>query len=309
MYWGNRNIMCIYIYSNSLYCGGSSVAGVLYKWGQMLCSDQTDCNSGEETDDGDFSDDGSARSADDDETEDQCSPSALPSIPSEENVPSARTLYHPTFEAYYAAVAILQTSETPEMQKRRQDGFSVNNGEYFYTDPLLPAGHRVYNCLSPATQNVFGCFRLQTPAPIMSSCIYYSSVASEPPSPGGGGDPITLLCISQEAGTPVLNTATGLPDLVYDGGRIDVTTSDPVSLACEIVGIIPPQSAHIVAEERSPPQSAHKAEERMSPHGSGCSAEVSPPHPYSNNVYSLSELEAVSALLGLSGSCALCDAQ
>ncbi|XP_040202920.1 histone deacetylase complex subunit SAP25 isoform X2 [Rana temporaria] len=83
-----------------------------------------------------------------------------------------RILYHPTFESYYAAVAALQKTETLQMQIRREQGFPVNNGEYFYTDPLQPPGHRVYNYLSPAAYNMFGLFRLVTPPPIVSPGIF-----------------------------------------------------------------------------------------------------------------------------------------
>ncbi|KAM4037183.1 histone deacetylase complex subunit SAP25 [Anomaloglossus baeobatrachus] len=88
---------------------------------------------------------------------------------------TSRVLFHPSFEAHYAAVAIQQHLETPEMQLRREEGFTANPGEYFYTDPLLSPGHRVYNCLSPGSHSVFGCFRLQTPPPIMASCVFPSA--------------------------------------------------------------------------------------------------------------------------------------
>ncbi|KAM5171493.1 histone deacetylase complex subunit SAP25 [Mantella aurantiaca] len=107
-----------------------------------------------------------------------------------------RTLHHPTFEAYYAAVAALQKAETPQMQIRREQGFFVNSGEYFYTDPLQPPGHRVYNCLSPPTYNMFGSFRLVTPPPIMSPGIFVPSLEAlqrpagqEDSSPAAGRRP------------------------------------------------------------------------------------------------------------------------
>ncbi|KAM4749435.1 uncharacterized protein WCC33_006905 [Rhinophrynus dorsalis] len=90
---------------------------------------------------------------------------------------NTRTLTHPSFEAYYTAVALHQKSATPEMKKKKEEGFNINNGDYFYIDPLLSPGHRVYNCLSPDTQNIFSCFSLNTPPPIMSPCVYMSPTA------------------------------------------------------------------------------------------------------------------------------------
>ncbi|CAN2390472.1 hypothetical protein PRIEUP_LOCUS509, partial [Pristimantis euphronides] len=70
-------------------------------------------------------------------------------------------------------------------------GFTANTGEYFYTDCLQSPGRRVYNCLSPASHSVFGCFHLQTPPPIMSSCVVPSAYEEYPMSdeadvPGDG---------------------------------------------------------------------------------------------------------------------------
>ncbi|XP_063302657.1 uncharacterized protein LOC134602088 [Pelobates fuscus] len=85
-----------------------------------------------------------------------------------------RTLHHPSFEAYYAAVAIVQNTESSWLQLRKKEGFSINNGDYFYTDPLQKVGHRVYNCLSPATLDIFSCFRLNTPPPITCPTVFVS---------------------------------------------------------------------------------------------------------------------------------------
>ncbi|XP_075703454.1 histone deacetylase complex subunit SAP25 [Rhinoderma darwinii] len=150
----------------------------------MSCCDHSDCESIDHDED-DFSGDGDFSSTDEPEASPhQSQPLAQCHAPVHSSVHSdmtplpvftSRALYHPTFEAYYAAVAIHQNVETPEMQMRREEGFTVNTGEYFYTDPLLSPGHRVYNCLLPASHNVFGCFRLQTPPPIMSSSICSAS--------------------------------------------------------------------------------------------------------------------------------------
>ncbi|KAM3924062.1 uncharacterized protein RB166_010266 [Leptodactylus fuscus] len=68
------------------------------------------------------------------------------------------------------------------MQQRREEGIPANCGEYFYTDPLLSPGQRVYNCMTPESLEVFRDFRLQTPPPIMSSCIFPSSYEDDPMS-------------------------------------------------------------------------------------------------------------------------------
>ncbi|XP_068128122.1 histone deacetylase complex subunit SAP25 isoform X1 [Hyperolius riggenbachi] len=98
-----------------------------------------------------------------------------------------RTLIHPSFDAYYAAAAIRQNCQTPQMQSQREHGYSVNNAGFFYTDPLLPPGLRVYNCLSPAAyHSVFGAFRLVTPPPIMSAGTFIPDTGTSEYSPQQG---------------------------------------------------------------------------------------------------------------------------
>ncbi|XP_069804275.1 histone deacetylase complex subunit SAP25 isoform X2 [Dendropsophus ebraccatus] len=136
------------------------------------------------------------------QTPTQCDASLLCSTSSATDLTSTcRVLHHPTFEAYYAAVAVYRNLETWEMQQRRQEGITANPGEYFYTDPLLPPGHRVYNCLSSANHSVLGCFRLQAPPPIMASFILpsiYDPMVDEAedledaPSLQSGWDPLAI---------------------------------------------------------------------------------------------------------------------
>ncbi|XP_066446208.1 histone deacetylase complex subunit SAP25 [Eleutherodactylus coqui] len=77
------------------------------------------------------------------------------------------------------------------MQLRMEEGFPANREEYFYSDPLLAPGRRVYNCLSAASHSVFDWFRLQTPPPIMSSCIFPSTYQDNPMSDEDvSGDPL-----------------------------------------------------------------------------------------------------------------------
>ncbi|XP_075061092.1 histone deacetylase complex subunit SAP25 isoform X2 [Mixophyes fleayi] len=254
----------------------------------MLRWAQLDNDSEDEEDEDDFSDEENYRSADDAELLGPCDASVTTNH-SSENIHATRTLYHPTFEAYYAAVAILQASETPGMRSRREEGYSVNNGEYYYTDPLLSAGHRVYNCLSPATQDVFGCLRLMTPPPIMSPGVYFSSAVSQ--TPAQVEDPVVVLCISREAESPVLHPAA--EDVLCDA----VTTSDPVFIPCDNVGVISPQSQAALGETLGlgPCQSGHTPGKGTSP------PRLERPLEVMSHMYSISELEAVSALLRLSG--------
>ncbi|XP_069501160.1 histone deacetylase complex subunit SAP25 [Ambystoma mexicanum] len=92
---------------------------------------------------------------------------------------SNRTLSHPSFQSYYTAVALWGSgSWNPNKHSAGQATDRIKNKsvlpidtcDFFYTDPLMPPGHRVYNCLSSRSQQVFQNFRLATPPPIMSVC-------------------------------------------------------------------------------------------------------------------------------------------
>ncbi|XP_018109346.2 sialidase isoform X1 [Xenopus laevis] len=96
---------------------------------------------------------------------------------------SSRVLHHPSFQAYYSAVALHQGLPTPDMDKRKELGFTFNCADYFYSDPLMSPGHRTYNCLSPGTQKIFSCFSLDTPPPIMAPCESPAAPASSHKSP------------------------------------------------------------------------------------------------------------------------------
>ncbi|XP_038642711.1 uncharacterized protein LOC119958339 isoform X2 [Scyliorhinus canicula] len=113
---------------------------------------------------------------------------------------SHRTLSHPSFHSFYAAVSSQQSHSFPaavddsgfENQEfidshskpdrtvkseasilRSQDIHMpvIHPCEFFYTDPLLPSGYRVYNHLSLPTRQVLQGLRLNTPSPIMSACV------------------------------------------------------------------------------------------------------------------------------------------
>ncbi|EMP27705.1 Histone deacetylase complex subunit SAP25 [Chelonia mydas] len=95
---------------------------------------------------------------------------------------STRTLSHPSFYPYYAALSRSAPGTHPvphgdwPQGSGLQGGPAIGSGlllpisssEFFYTDPLMPPGHRVYNYLSHPSQQVCQSVRLSTPDPIMS---------------------------------------------------------------------------------------------------------------------------------------------
>nr|XP_023969438.1 histone deacetylase complex subunit SAP25 [Chrysemys picta bellii] len=95
---------------------------------------------------------------------------------------STRTLSHPSFYPYYAALSCSAPGTHPVPHGDRPQGSGLQGGpatgsglllpisssEFFYTDPLMPPGHRVYNYLSHPSQQVCQSLRLSTPDPIMS---------------------------------------------------------------------------------------------------------------------------------------------
>ncbi|XP_056410157.1 uncharacterized protein LOC130340394 [Hyla sarda] len=195
----------------------------------MSLCDYTDYDYIEEEGDGDFSEDNDVSFTDEPEALThqsppltQCNASLLCSVVPPLHPLTSRVLFHPTFEAYYAAVAIHQNLETPEMHQRRDEGFTVNSGEYFYTDPLLSPGERVYNCPTAAHHSLFGCFRLQTPPPIMAPGIFPSIYDDDPmgdevedaedPVDIGGCIPQSGCAPSPVSGCPV--SVSALPSLV-----------------------------------------------------------------------------------------------
>ncbi|XP_069071751.1 histone deacetylase complex subunit SAP25 isoform X2 [Pleurodeles waltl] len=94
---------------------------------------------------------------------------------------SNRTFSHPSFQSYYTAVALWnfgakENGPCKDPTRPATDGnikqpvLPIDTSDFFFTDPLLPPGHRVYNCLSSRSQQIFKNFRLETPPPIMSVC-------------------------------------------------------------------------------------------------------------------------------------------
>ncbi|XP_041739981.1 uncharacterized protein LOC121572122 [Coregonus clupeaformis] len=78
---------------------------------------------------------------------------------------SNRTLHHPSFlPLYMAAMGSAQYPWRPHQQPVPV----MTPSEFFYTDPTMHRGRRVPNIVTEL--QVFECFQLNTPRPIMSSC-------------------------------------------------------------------------------------------------------------------------------------------
>ncbi|GCC38641.1 hypothetical protein chiPu_0017156 [Chiloscyllium punctatum] len=113
---------------------------------------------------------------------------------------SNRTLSHPSFHSFYAAVSSQQSqsvfAELDDCRFKNKDSTdsysrpdhtvkseasilrsqeihmpAIHQCEFFYTDPMLPSGYRVYNRLSLPTRQVLQGLRLNTPSPIMSASV------------------------------------------------------------------------------------------------------------------------------------------
>ncbi|XP_033026092.1 histone deacetylase complex subunit SAP25 [Lacerta agilis] len=92
----------------------------------------------------------------------------------------SRTLSHPSFQSFYTAVSTCSSSSPAAAanQGASPSGLEpkatplppVDCSGFFYTDPTMPPGHRIYNCLSVSTQEVLRSLSLETPPPIMSVC-------------------------------------------------------------------------------------------------------------------------------------------
>ncbi|XP_020365319.2 uncharacterized protein LOC109910527 [Rhincodon typus] len=118
---------------------------------------------------------------------------------------SNRTLSHPSFHSFYAAVSSQQSqsflAELDDSRFKNKDSTdshskpdltikseasilrsqeihmpAIHQCEFFYTDPMLPSGYRVYNHLSLPTRQVLQGLRLNTPSPIMSASVAPPSV-------------------------------------------------------------------------------------------------------------------------------------
>ncbi|XP_046904978.1 uncharacterized protein LOC124487026 [Hypomesus transpacificus] len=75
-----------------------------------------------------------------------------------------RTLYHPSFMSVYLAAG----SNRYPWPSSNQTITAMTPLEFFYTDHNMCPGRRVPNIISE--MQVFKCFRLNTPPPVMSAC-------------------------------------------------------------------------------------------------------------------------------------------
>ncbi|XP_072904977.1 uncharacterized protein [Hemitrygon akajei] len=125
---------------------------------------------------------------------------------------ATRTLSHPSFQSFYTAVSyrqrqrpITETSSSTFKNKDSVDSCSsadskakyeatgfhsqaidmpaLHQCEFFYTDPMLPSGYRVYNHLSLPTRQMLQGLQLNSPPPIMSTCVAPTNIQRTVPSP------------------------------------------------------------------------------------------------------------------------------
>ncbi|XP_069775984.1 uncharacterized protein [Narcine bancroftii] len=123
---------------------------------------------------------------------------------------SMRTLAHPSFQSFYTAVASQQRraaeldrgtfenhgsvascssadpgprSQATALCSQEINMPALHQCDFFYTDPMLPSGYRVYNHLSLPTHQMIRGLQLNTPPPIMSVCVAPTSVQTTVLSP------------------------------------------------------------------------------------------------------------------------------
>ncbi|XP_031755452.1 uncharacterized protein LOC116409849 isoform X4 [Xenopus tropicalis] len=163
---------------------------------------------------------------------------------------SSRVLYHPSFQAFCAAVALRQGALTLPMQNRKKEGFTLNCADYFYSDPLMSPGHRTYNCLSPGTQEIFSCFSLNTPAPIMAPCEYLAAPKASPSAPPlalAGSSHTDTRCLSPQY--KMKEVENQVPESPFPpGGAVSTfpkcspSEADAVCALLSLSGACPPRS-------------------------------------------------------------------
>ncbi|XP_029311146.1 uncharacterized protein LOC115023921 [Cottoperca gobio] len=78
---------------------------------------------------------------------------------------SNRTLRHPSFMPLYMAAGF----QHRHIDCINQTVHPIIPAEVFYTDPTMSCGRRIPNVVSEL--QVFECFRLNTPTPVMSACL------------------------------------------------------------------------------------------------------------------------------------------
>ncbi|XP_025032833.1 histone deacetylase complex subunit SAP25 [Python bivittatus] len=105
---------------------------------------------------------------------------------------SSRTLCHPSFQSFYSAVSGYSHCSQPPPPGAPASSLApepktgehktgplpfLDCSSFFYTDPAMPPGLRIYNWLSCSSLEVLHCLQLDTPAPIMA-------LREIPPAPG-----------------------------------------------------------------------------------------------------------------------------
>ncbi|XP_074479534.1 uncharacterized protein LOC141760545 [Sebastes fasciatus] len=78
---------------------------------------------------------------------------------------SSRTLHHPSFLPLYLTAGFGRH----HTDLSNQTVHPIIPAEFFYTDPTMSCGRRVPNIVSDL--RVFDCFQLNTPPPVMSTCL------------------------------------------------------------------------------------------------------------------------------------------
>ncbi|XP_078391881.1 uncharacterized protein LOC144674365 isoform X1 [Cetorhinus maximus] len=168
---------------------------------------------------------------------------------------SNRTLSHPSFHSFYAAVSSQQSQilpakvddsrfenqdsidshSKPDLTVKSEASFlrsqdihmpAIHQCEFFYTDPLLPSGYRVYNHLSLPTRQVLQGLRLNTPSPIMSACVA-PNIQREKHTPSSHAPHSFNSC--QEQSSPISNAERDAISTLLDlsqCGQLDSTGLD-----------------------------------------------------------------------------------
>ncbi|XP_031755454.1 uncharacterized protein LOC116409849 isoform X6 [Xenopus tropicalis] len=129
-------------------------------------------------------------------------------------------------------------------------GFTLNCADYFYSDPLMSPGHRTYNCLSPGTQEIFSCFSLNTPAPIMAPCEYLAAPKASPSAPPlalAGSSHTDTRCLSPQY--KMKEVENQVPESPFPpGGAVSTfpkcspSEADAVCALLSLSGACPPRS-------------------------------------------------------------------
>uniref|UniRef100_A0A1B8XWG1 Uncharacterized protein n=1 Tax=Xenopus tropicalis TaxID=8364 RepID=A0A1B8XWG1_XENTR len=114
----------------------------------------------------------------------------------------------------------------------------------------MSPGHRTYNCLSPGTQEIFSCFSLNTPAPIMAPCEYLAAPKASPSAPPlalAGSSHTDTRCLSRQY--KMKEVENQVPESPFPpGGAVSTfpkcspSEADAVCALLSLSGACPPRS-------------------------------------------------------------------